>query len=245
MSSTSPGSGPSCRARARTIAWYRSTSRRNATGSPPRASRNQVAVGDVCAHGVPASGQATRRSGLRSAIRPGPFSAMPNRMRSASAGIRAVIACPVQWVRSAMVRPRSSRVPSPRHPCLRTSKRSPPCAVRRSSADLAAEGDVGAAVVVGVDGLDEDGGPAGSRDGGGQDRGRALGGGRVVRLPVRPILAGAWPGVQVPPVQAFGEVQVARLVARPPVQRRQRPARRRGARRGPGGGRSRHRVGPA
>ena len=82
----------------------------------------------------------------------------------------------------------------------------------RIGANLAAEGDGGAAVVVGVDGLDQGCGPGGPRDGGRQDRGACLDGGRVVRLRVR-LRARCRdpPGVEVPPVQACGEVQVARL----------------------------------
>jgi len=106
-------------------------------------------------------------------------------------------------------------------------------------ADLAAEGNGGAAVIVGVDGLDQGGGPGGPGDGGGQHRGRALGGRDVVRLSARRarlVRAGAGPRVQVPAVQAVGEVQVARLVARASAgQRGQRPARRRVAGPGPGG----------
>lgn len=51
-------------------------------------------------------------------------------------------------------------------------------------AQLSAEGDRAAAVVVGGDGLDEDGGAGGFRDRGGQDRGLVRGGAGVV-LPAR------------------------------------------------------------
>ena len=80
-------------------------------------------------------------------------------MRSASAGIRAVF-CRPPYRRPAMVTPWSSRLAWPRHQCRRiSSRRGRPAG--EVAAELAAEGDGGAAIVVGGDGLDQRGGPAG------------------------------------------------------------------------------------
>ena len=102
---------------------------------------------------------------------------MPNRIVSASSGISAVISCVVQSRPPGTVTPWSSRVRPVRHQWLRISRRSPACSVPGVGADLAAEDDGGAAVIVGEDRLDQGGGPAGRGTAEDKDRGRAVGGG--------------------------------------------------------------------
>jgi hypothetical protein len=83
-----------------------------------------------------------------------------------------------------------------------------------SAAQLTAEGDRVAAVVVGVDRLEQDGGTGRVRHRRGQDGGPVRGGAGVI-LPVRP--AGAEKAArQFPPVQAVGERHVAGLETPPP-----------------------------
>src|SRR5215472_14484083 len=87
------------------------------------------------------------------------------------------------------------------------------CACGAAVRPVPAEGDRGAAVVVGVDLLEQDGGAGGLRDRGRQDRGPVCGGAGIV-LPVRP--AGRQEAAsQLPPVQAVGERDVPRLGTRP------------------------------
>ena len=127
---------------------------------------DQVAVGDVHARlysRVP--GGAGDSSAPRSSMRPRPASEMPNRMTLASPGTGTVTSCQVQSLLPGAVRllPWSSRgrlkrpVRRPAHGQVQ-----PGLAGQAGGAQLPAEGDRGAAVVVGVDGLDEDGGAAGS-----------------------------------------------------------------------------------
>ena len=234
---------------------HRPGAARPAGGTPPGHRRGPAGPGrrrrvSALTAGGSAPGSARRSSGFRSAIRPEPVSAMPNRIRSASAGIRAVISYLVQGRRPEMVRPWSSRGPPHAPPVPDDLQAEPGLLGEGIGADLAAEGDGGAAVIVGVDGLEQGGGPGGPRDVGGQDRGRAVGGGRVVRLSVRgPAGSGrsgsGRPGRPGPSrsqrSRPVGEVQVARLVAGPRAgQRGHRPARQPVA--GPGPGVRRHAV---
>ena len=89
----------------------------------------------------------------------------------------------------------------------------PGLAGHAGGAQLPAEGDRAAAVVVGVDLLEQDGGTGGLRDRGRQDRGPVCGGAGIV-LPMRP--AGRQEAArQLPVVQAVGERHVPRLETLP------------------------------